>query len=275
MAMFLVETVARQKKAAADRERLEAEGVRVPPIMIASVTNRCNLSCKGCYNRAQHRPVGLEMAAADWSRVFREARDLGISIVLLAGGEPLVRPDVLDAAAAVPEILFPVFTNGLLLDDAFVSRLSARRNLIPVLSIEGHEDETDERRGEGVYQRLRETMAMLRSAGGFFGVSLTVTSQNFEDITGEGFVRECISAGCRLFFYREGDAAQGCAALPIAADNPARRRQAGAHQGRLRALGEPRLGQVASRARRLRQVSSPPKSKFLPARTKRRGGNLP
>lgn len=202
-ALYLLETIARQRNAARLRDQWSAKGVLVPPIMIASITDRCNLRCKGCYSRTQHRPPGPEMEAEEWRRVFTEAKDLGISIALLAGGEPLMRREVLDVASSIPEIVFAVFTNGLLLDAAATARLAGARNIVPVLSLEGHESETDDRRGEGVYRSLREAMKRLREAGIFFGVSVTVTSANFETVTAESFARECIHAGCKLFFFVE------------------------------------------------------------------------
>ncbi|MGE5578631.1 MAG: radical SAM protein [Bacillota bacterium] len=214
LVLYLMKILGRQKKAAADRERHAKNGLQVPPIMICSITNRCNLNCKGCYNHAQHRSVANELSADEWRRVFTEAKDLGVSIILLAGGEPLVRPEILEVAASIPDIVFPVFTNGLMVGDAFVSHLA--RNLVPVVSIEGHEDETDQRRGEGVYGLLRRTVATLRNAGAFFGLSITVTRANFDTVTSEAFVRESIDAGCRLFFYVEYvPASQGTEALVL------------------------------------------------------------
>ena len=203
LALYLVHAALHQRNAAGERDRHAKSGLRVPPIMIASITNRCNLNCKGCYNHAQHRSTVSELSADEWRTVFTDARDLGISIVLLAGGEPLVRPEVLDVAASIPEIVFPVFSNGLLVDDAFVSRLNKARNLVPVLSVEGHEDETDQRRGQGVYGLLRSATSVLKQAGAFFGLSITVTSANYATVTSEPFIRESIDAGCRLFFFVE------------------------------------------------------------------------
>jgi len=72
---------------------------------------------------------GSRDAGPRLAQVFTEARDLGISIVLLAGGEPLVRLEILDLAVSIPEIIFPVFTNGILIDDALVSRLATAHNI--------------------------------------------------------------------------------------------------------------------------------------------------
>jgi len=135
--------------------------------------------------------------------VLGEARQLGISLVLLAGGEPLTRPEILDIAGDFPEIVFPLFTNGLLLDQEKAAWLRRRRNVVPVLSLEGHAAETDQRRGRGVYDQLLAKMALLRRHGIFFGTSITLTRRNFATVTGEEFVGELLRAGARLFFFVE------------------------------------------------------------------------
>lgn len=200
---FLTKTAVWQKRAAQRRERAEKEGTHVPPFMIASVTSRCNLNCAGCYARAQVRDPKPEMSLADWERVFSEAGDLGISIILIAGGEPLVRREVLDIAARFPEILFGVFTNGLLVDAEMASWLAEHKNIVAVLSIEGHRAMTDGRRGAGVYDRLLTAIGALRERGVFFGASITVTRANVDVVASDDFVRDLNSGGCRVFFYVE------------------------------------------------------------------------
>jgi len=180
--------------------RAEARrGLHVPPVLIASVTRRCNLSCSGCYARAQHRSEAPELSDAEWERILREARDLGVGIVLLAGGEPLVRTDLLDLTARFPEIVFPLFTNGLLLDDALQTKLQRQPQVIPVISLEGREYETDERRGPGVYRQVQAAIAKLRGRHIFWGLSLTATRANHELILQTDFIRNLSQAGCRLF----------------------------------------------------------------------------
>lgn len=200
---FLAKTATWQKRAAKIRELGESEGVHTPPFMIASVTSRCNLNCAGCYARAQARQPKAEMSLSNWEKVFSEARELGISIILIAGGEPLVRREVLEAAAAYPEILFPVFTNGLLVDGEMSFWFAQHRNMIPVLSIEGHRTMTDGRRGAGVYDHLLAAAGTLKERGVFFGASITVTGRNIDVVTSDGFVRDLHSGGCRAFFYVE------------------------------------------------------------------------
>lgn len=200
-AFFILRTIVRQGRAAKTRAYWEKRGVHVPPFAIISITNRCNLRCQGCYARHHHRETGAELSGAELRRLIGEADELGISIILLAGGEPLTRPEILDIAAEHPGVVFPLFTNGLLLREDIVRRLRAMQNVIPILSTEGHQTATDARRGEGVYGLLRQKMASLKQTGVFFGVSLTVTSENFATVTAEGFVRELAAAGVRIFFY--------------------------------------------------------------------------
>jgi len=175
MILFLKRTIKWQAQAARVRAAWKEEGVHVPAFMIASITNRCNLCCAGCYARAHHRPLEAEMDGAKLRSVIAEADELGISIILLAGGEPLARPEILDITRDFPQIIFPLFTNGLLLDGPTIAKLKGQRNVIPVISMEGEEIETNERRGKGVYERLQRVIADLHREKIFFGTSITVT----------------------------------------------------------------------------------------------------
>jgi MoaA/NifB/PqqE/SkfB family radical SAM enzyme len=202
---FFIKTLWRQRKAARVRKRWERRGVHVPPIMVASVTNRCNLHCKGCYAR-ELRPLagaGQEMSPEEWESVVGEASELGVGIIMIAGGEPLLRREILDVAADFPRILFPVFTNGLMLDDAVLAWLQKNKNVIPVVSLEGDAWETDSRRGREVYGRVRDVAARLGRRRIFYGVSVTVTGSTFHVVTDGEFPRELADAGCGVFFFVE------------------------------------------------------------------------
>jgi pyrroloquinoline quinone biosynthesis protein E len=65
-----------------------------PQALIAEITHRCPLHCVYCSNPLAMQPRGVEMPAADWTRVFREAAELGVLHVHLTGGEPVLRPDL-------------------------------------------------------------------------------------------------------------------------------------------------------------------------------------
>ncbi len=202
-ALHFVRTLNWQRRASAVRTRWKEQGVAVPPILIFSITSRCNLHCKGCYHRALRPDDTTEMDAAKMRSVIAEARELGVSFVMIAGGEPLMRPEILDISGDFPEITFLVFSNGLLISDDIASRLARQRNFVPVLSLEGYEGDTDGRRGAGVYQHLKQTVARLKSRGIFWSVSLTVTRHNFDTLMGEAFIKGLVTEGCKLFFFVE------------------------------------------------------------------------
>jgi len=89
---FITKFIPALQASAKIRNGYEQAGVHIPPFLIASVASQCNLYCTGCYARAggicDTTMVKTEMNAEDWNRVFGEAADLGISFILLAGGEP-------------------------------------------------------------------------------------------------------------------------------------------------------------------------------------------
>ena len=206
-AVFLARFAQHAKDAEKCRAKLIAAGENIPPFLIASITGKCNFNCQGCYHRAQeslYKGTGnAELSAEDWVKIFYEARDCGVSFILLAGGEPLLRRDVLKQAAEVPEILFPVFTNGALLTEEYIHLFKKSRNLFPVLSLEGDEAFTDLRRGSGVYDSITRTMAWLKKQKIFYGASITVTKENILEVTDKDFVAGLSRLGCMTIIYVE------------------------------------------------------------------------
>lgn len=204
---FILKTAASLRKGVKIREQLEQDGTHVPPFLIASISSTCNLYCTGCYARANGGCVTekqqADMTTEQWQRVFTEASDLGISFILLAGGEPLLRPDIIHMAAKFPNIIFPIFTNGTVIDDDYLALFDKHRNLIPVLSVEGDEARTDERRGKGVLESILRIAKILKEKGILFGTSITVTKENMNDITENSFVSNWRDAGCGLIFFVE------------------------------------------------------------------------
>ena len=201
---FFLRFAAASREAARRRHEYEKTGEHIPSFLICSITENCNLHCAGCYAQVNHACAGTqELSVAEWERIFGEAEDIGVSVILLAGGEPLLRRDVMEAAAKRRKILFPVFTNGTLLDDSALNLFNANRNLVPVVSIEGNETATDSRRGQGVYTKTKETMRRLRERGLPFGASITVTTDNLDTVTDDTFIDDLELAGCKGVVFVE------------------------------------------------------------------------
>ena len=204
---FMVKFAAASRKATKTRLRLAEEGEHIPPFLIASITSRCNLHCAGCYSRCNEATVDAEpvqqLTGEEWLRVFREAEELGVSFILLAGGEPMLRWDVIEAAGAMQNILFPIFTNGTCMNERYIKLFDKCRNLIPVMSIEGGQEITDTRRGAGVYNKLIANMDALHRRNLLFGASVTVTTENIREVTSPEFLRVLTERGCKLVIYVE------------------------------------------------------------------------
>ena len=204
---FMLKFAAASKVASKRRRKLEDDGEHVPSFLIASITSQCNLHCAGCYSRCNHATVDGEpisqLTGEEWLRIFDEADDLGISFILLAGGEPMLRRDILEAAGKKQNILFPIFTNGTFMDERYFNLFDRCRNLLPVISIEGGRQVTDARRGNGIYDRLIHNMEELDRRGLIFGASVTVTTENVREVTSEDFLNSLSDRGCKAVIFVE------------------------------------------------------------------------
>ncbi len=201
--LFLMRFIARQRKAAKLRRLKERKGINIPPFMIVSVTGRCNLNCAGCYSKINHDSSKKEMTDPELESILRQAEEIGTSISLIAGGEPLKRDGLFDLTAKFPSMLFPVFSNGLLINENIVQYFRKQPNIVPVLSIEGTEDQTDKRRGLKIHEKVLEKLSLLRKNNVFTGVSFTVTTENYDVITDPGYLSDLLKKGVKLFFYNE------------------------------------------------------------------------
>lgn len=106
-----------------------------------------------------------------------------------------------------------VVINGTLIDDAFADEMLRVKNLVPAISIEGFEEATDFRRGEGTYRKVIEAMTRLKERKLLFGISCCYTSKNVEVIGSEEYFDSMIDMGAKfawLFTYMP----IGAAAVP-------------------------------------------------------------
>jgi len=110
---------------------------------------------------------------------------------VITGGEPFIYKSdgktLLDIFEKYSDVFFLVYTNGTLITPSIAQRLSELGNVTPAISVEGYEQETDERRGKGVYNKIMKAMEHPRKAGVPFGISVTATSKNYEILLTEEF----------------------------------------------------------------------------------------
>jgi MoaA/NifB/PqqE/SkfB family radical SAM enzyme len=202
-------------------------GLLPPYLMVISPTMRCNLKCLGCYAGEYPRDTD-PMSFETLDRVVTEAKQMGMFMFTITGGEPFVRPDLLDLYQKHSDAVFQVYTNGTRISDAAIERLQRLGNVAPAISIEGFQKETDFRRGKGVYAQVMDTMERLRQAGVLFGFSGTVTRLNADTYVRDEFLDLMIEKGCLFgWFFMFVPVGQDATVelMPTAAQRDAMRRK--------------------------------------------------
>jgi MoaA/NifB/PqqE/SkfB family radical SAM enzyme len=184
-------------------DKLTAELGHSPPItLVVNPTMACNLACRGCYAYEFSRKEAMPREL--FAKILSEARDMGTRFITVTGGEPFFYDGLLDVVEEFHDLTFMSYTNGTLIDDRTADRLAELGNFFPAISVEGYEKETTDRRGEGVYGDVLDTMARLRERGIMFGISVTPTRLNTDVVSSDPFIDFYIDKGATfvwLFTY--------------------------------------------------------------------------
>jgi len=183
------------------RKFQKKENLLVPVAIAFSPTMRCNLSCVGCY--ARDYPLDGELSLSAINGMLGAAERMGVFLFVITGGEPLMRDGILELFGQHKKLLFLLVTNGTLLDDRIAKMIARAGNIMTVVSLEGSREQTDLRRGKGIYDRVEQAMKHLQGTGAVFGFSAMVTRDNFEILCSDEFIQEMVAQGCALGFYTE------------------------------------------------------------------------
>ena len=186
-----------QNKALALKQKYNCN---IPWVILMDPTSACNLQCKGCWAAEYDKTDSMDYALLD--RIIREGKELGVYFYIYSGGEPTIRKnDLLKLAKVHKDCVFMAFTNGTLVDEAFAKALVDVGNFGLAFSIEGFEDATDFRRGEGTYQKVIQGMQNMKKYGAPFGFSACYHSKNTEALGNEAFLDFLIEQGCMFGWY--------------------------------------------------------------------------
>ncbi len=166
-------------------------GWRAPTVLLISPYKGCNLRCSGCYADSGKASEKLDWETVD--RVITQAKTLwNTRLFAISGGEPFAYRSegrgILDLVEKHNDRFFMVYTNGTLIHDKVAQRIAQAGNLFAAISVEGWRERTDERRGQGVFDRVLAAMESLRTYGAPFGISLTATRHNAEEIVSDEFI---------------------------------------------------------------------------------------
>lgn len=175
-------------------------GCNIPWAILLDPTSACNLHCTGCWAAEYRNHMNLTYEEMD--SIVRQGVELGTYVYLFTGGEPLVRrKDIIRLCEDHPDCVFSTFTNGTLIDEAFAEEMLRVKNFVPAISIEGFEEATNFRRGDGTYQKIIRAMTILKEKKLPYGISVCYTSANAEVIGSEAFFDQMVDMGAKFAWF--------------------------------------------------------------------------
>lgn len=184
----------RQSKA---REQYDCN---IPWAILMDPTSACNLHCKGCWAADYGNKMSMDYDTLDG--IIEQGKKLGTYMYIYSGGEPLVRKDdIIKLCEKHDDCAFLAFTNATLIDEKFADDMLRVKNFVPAISVEGFEEETDFRRGEGTYKAVINAMEILKDKKLPFGISCCYTSKNTDVIGSEEYFDDMIAKGAKFAWF--------------------------------------------------------------------------
>lgn len=181
-------------------EYKEKYNCNVPWAILMDPTSACNLHCTGCWAAEYGNHMNLTYEELD--SIVKQGVEMGTYVYLFTGGEPMVRKkDIIRLCEEHQDCVFSTFTNGTLIDETFAQEMLRVKNFVPAISIEGFEEATDSRRGQGTYQKIMKAMDILKRNKLPFGISCCYTSANAEVIGSEEYFDKMIDMGAKFAWF--------------------------------------------------------------------------
>ncbi|MDR1853784.1 MAG: heme d1 biosynthesis radical SAM protein NirJ [Azoarcus sp.] len=155
------------------------------PVVIWNLTRRCNLTCKHCYAVSTDTRFPGELDTATALRVLEDLWASRVRVLILSGGEPLLRPDFFEIAQSARAMGFFVAlsTNGTLIDERNIVEIAASDFDYVGISLDGMETTHDHfRQCVGAFAASLAGLRLCRRHGLKTGVRFTLTRQNAADL---------------------------------------------------------------------------------------------
>jgi len=155
------------------------------PVVIWNLIRRCNLNCKHCYSLSADVEFPGELGTEEVFSVMDDLRAFGVPVLILSGGEPLLRPDIFEISRRAKDLGFYVglSTNGALIDEPMSRRIAAIGYNYVGVSLDGIGAVHDSfRRKEGAYDASLNGIRLCRDLGIKVGIRFTMTERNVESL---------------------------------------------------------------------------------------------
>ena len=175
------------------RSRLK-RGEFFPPFLYVSIINSCNLRCQGCWVDVAAKQERIDIEAM--SKLISEAQAMGNVFFGIVGGEPFMHPEILEIFRRHPKCYFQVFTNGHFITSEVAGELRRLGNVTPLISVEGTEIISDQRRGrDGVLNKTMEGIHNCLDNKVFTGVCTSLCRTNIDDLLTDQWVDRLVEMG--------------------------------------------------------------------------------
>lgn len=155
------------------------------PVVIWNLIRRCNLTCQHCYALSADHDYAGELSTPEVFTVMDDLKAFQVPVLILSGGEPLMRPDLFDIAERAKALRFytGLSTNGTLIDEAMADRVAAAGFNYVGISLDGLRDTHDKfRRLAGAFDRSLAAVRLLHARGVKVGLRYTMTASNAHDL---------------------------------------------------------------------------------------------
>jgi len=180
------------------KQRLK-RGEFFPPFLYISIINSCNLRCQGCWVDVAAKQEKIDLPAMD--RLISEAKAMGNSFFGILGGEPFMHDELLELLERHRDCYFQIFTNGHFITNDVARELRRLGNATPLISVEGNEVISDERRGgRDVLGRTSEGIRRCLENKLLTGVCTSLCQTNVEFIS-ERWIDQLIKQGVMYCWF--------------------------------------------------------------------------
>jgi heme d1 biosynthesis radical SAM protein NirJ len=155
------------------------------PVVIWNLVRRCNLACKHCYSISADKDFAGELTTDEVRAVMADLRAFGVPVLILSGGEPLLRPDIFELSRHAKEMGFYVglSSNGTLIDAAMAERVAAVGYDYVGISLDGIGATHDRFRGQdGAFAASLDGIRRLRGFDIKVGLRFTMTRDNDNEL---------------------------------------------------------------------------------------------
>ena len=157
------------------------------PVVIWNLIRRCNLTCKHCYSISADKDFPGELSTQEIYGVMDDLKRFRVPVLILSGGEPLLRPDIFDIARRAKDSNFYVglSSNGTLIDESNIRRIAEADFNYVGISLDGIRETHDKfRRMQGAFEKSLHGIHLCRDLGLKIGVRFTMTQDNAHDLPG-------------------------------------------------------------------------------------------